>query len=200
MVWHSCKKSHYPRTYSSFANTLLWHSSLYLPPLKEKWWLKASHLSSSILQTISLVIHLLQHTSIWSSYSTPPYFNYYACHYFPCPVTPKSSRFHSHLNAATQTRGNPVLDTEFSSFYIHKLEAARKETLMTEHHHRIYKYTNIAEEKSIFKPTHSELHYCYSAQELPLSLNLSMLPKEDFYNVFFLKAVQNAYFGMFNLI
>lgn len=71
---------------------------------------------------------------------------------------------------------------------------------MTEHHHRIYKYTNIAEEKSIFKPTHSELHYCYSAQELPLSLNLSMLPKEDFYNVFFLKAVQNAYFGMFNLI
>lgn len=46
-----------------------------------------------------------------------------------------------------------------------------------------HKYTNIAEEKSIFKPTHSELHYCYSAQELPLSLNLSMLPKEDFYNI-----------------
>lgn len=84
---------------------LLQYSNLYLPPPYAKWWPKASHFPSSVLRNASPVIRLLQHTPIWSSYSTLLYLNYYSYYHFPYPVTPKISRFYSPLNAAEQTQG-----------------------------------------------------------------------------------------------
>lgn len=128
--FHSVVWIHAPVISKSLPKTIVFICYVFakifkVPSLYAKWWLKAPHSPSSVFQNASPVIILLQHTSTWSSYSTPLYLNYYSYYHFPYSVTPKSSRFYSPLNAAKQTQESCSW-CKIECFHIYRLETVSK--------------------------------------------------------------------------
>lgn len=160
---------------------MLQYSNLYLPPFHAKWWLKAPCLLSPVSQNVSPVIHLLQHSFMQSSYSILLYLNYYSYYQLPYPAIPKS-KFYSALNKLRE----PCSWCTQQYFHIYRLcetlwvnKISELSTVMGYVSIQIFQNGNSHSNLLIQKPTSAALPWpALSAQELPLSLNLPMLPKD----------------------